>query len=37
MFRGLAADVGLPLTAYYGLYLLGIDDWAALWRPPEPP
>lgn len=30
IFRGLAADVGLPLTAYYGLYLLGIDDWAAL-------
>jgi hypothetical protein len=30
LIRGLAADVGLPLIAYYGLYLLGADNWAAL-------
>jgi hypothetical protein len=30
LIRGLAADVGLPLLAYYGLHLLGVNDWAAL-------
>jgi hypothetical protein len=30
MLRGLGWDVGLPLVAYYGLHLLGVDDWTAL-------
>jgi hypothetical protein len=27
---GLAWEIGLPLVAYYGLHLLGADDWVAL-------
>jgi len=30
MIRGLAWDVGLPLTAYYLLHLAGASDWVAL-------
>jgi len=30
MIRGLAWDVGLPLSAYYLLHLVGATDWVAL-------
>lgn len=30
MLRGLLLDVGLPVTAYYVLHLLGTGDWVAL-------
>jgi hypothetical protein len=30
LLRGLAADVGLPVVAYYALHLLGTSDWVAL-------
>lgn len=30
MMRGLGPDIGVPLVAYYGLHLLGANDWLAL-------